>query len=189
MVKNRNIPGEKGRGLFSNLLSNPSPKLLKEMKKMFYKAVGARCNVPLLILFMLQGCATIPGTLTGDLVRHERNFPAAYDGVWTATMDALEGIHIKEANKEKGRIVTEWTEKPPIQKGTGLIIDTYWIERYRFSISITRESEKNTRLNVLCLVQEKTKGGTRSLRWVQKKSSGEREQQLLDKIEKILASQ
>lgn len=142
-----------------------------------------------LILFVFHGCAATPGGFTGGLERHERAFSAGYDDVWTATMDALEGIHIKKANKEAGEIVTEWVEEQPIQKGTGIIIDTYWIERYRFNISISRESDKVTRLTVLCLVQEKTKGGARSLRWARKRSSGEREKQLLDKIEEILSSQ
>lgn len=156
-------------------------------KKMFLGAVNL--TLPHLILFMFLGCATTPTRFTGDLVSSERTFSAGYDAVWTATMDALEGVHVKKANKEKGKIFTEWVEEQPIQKGTGLIIDTYWIERYRFIISVSRESEKFTRMSVLCLVQEKTKGGTRSLSWVQKKSSGEREQQLLDKIERILANQ
>jgi hypothetical protein len=156
----------------------------KVIKKMFYGA-GALI-LPHLILFALQGCATIPASLTGDLSRYERTFSAGYNDVWTATMDALEGIHIKKADKDTGKILTDWVEEPPIPKGTGLVIDTYWIERFRFIISTFREGEQVTRLTVLCMVQEKTKGGTRSLRWVGKKSLGIREQQLLDKIEKIL---
>ncbi|HHT9125966.1 MAG TPA: hypothetical protein ACFYD6_09135 [Candidatus Brocadiia bacterium] len=157
---------------------------------MFYKAVGARCNVPLLILFVLQGCATTPARFAGEQVRYERTFSADYDAVWSATMDALvtSGIHVKEENKETGEIYTEWVEEQPVDRG-GLFFGVYWIERYRFIISVIREGESATRLTVLCLVEEKTKGGTRSLRWVMKKSSGELEQQLLDKIEKILANQ
>ena len=157
---------------------------------MFYKVAGARCNVPLLILFMLQGCAAMSAISTGGLVKYDRTFPAGYDAVWSATMDALVSvsIHIKKENKETGEITTEWVEEQPIQMG-GLLFGTYWIERYRFIISISRVSEKVIRVTVLSLVQEKTKGGTRSLRWVGKKSSGEREGELLDKIEKILATQ
>ncbi len=154
-------------------------------KKRFYGLIIPACFA----LFIFQGCATTPARFAGDMVSPERTFSAGYDAVWTATMDTLEGVHVKKANKEKGKIFTDWVEEQPIQKGTGLVIDTYWIERYRFIISVSRESEKFTRMTVLCLVQEKTKGGARSLRWVQKKSSGEREQQFLDKIEKILASQ
>lgn len=163
--------------------------------KRFYRAVETQNLaslrlLPILILFVVQGCATTPSRFAGDWVRYERTFPAGYDAVWSATMDALVAvsIHIKKENKETGEITTEWVEEQPIQMG-GLLFGTYWIERYRFIISISRVSEKAARVTVLSLVQEKTKGGTRSLRWVGKKSSGEREKELLDKIEKILAAQ
>ncbi|MGR3310577.1 MAG: hypothetical protein ACUZ77_07345 [Candidatus Brocadiales bacterium] len=146
--------------------------------------------LPHLILFVSQGCATIPAGFTGNMVGYERTFSSGYNEVWAATMDALVigSIHIKEENKETGEIRTEWVEEQPIGRG-GLLLGVYWIEKYRFIISTSRASEKVTRVSVLCLVQEKTKGGSRSFRWERKKSSGEREQQLLNEIEKILASQ
>lgn len=156
-------------------------------KKMFPGAVNL--TLPHLILFMFLGCTATPTRFMGEMASYKRTFSAGYDAVWTATMDALEGVHVKKADKETGKIVTEWVEGQPIQKGTGLVIDTYWIERYRFIISVSRESEKFTQVNVLSMVQEKTKGGTRSLRWVQKKSSGVYEEELLDEIERILANQ
>ena len=154
-------------------------------KKRFYGLITLACFT----LFIFQGCAATPARFAGDWVHYERTFSAGYDAAWTATMDALEDVHVKKADKEKGKIITEWVEEQPIQKGTGLVIDTYWIERYRFIISFRRESEGVTRLTVLSHVQEKTKGGTRSLRWVQKKSSGVHEEELLDEIERILANQ
>ena len=127
----------------------------------------------------------------GDLAVKEKTFSADYNAVWEATMDALTvgEVYIKEENKETGEIHTEWLEGPPIGRGSGLFIGTYWVERFQFIITISKASERATRVIVLCQVQEKTKGGTRSFRWESKKSSGEHEQQLLDKVGEILANQ
>lgn len=178
-------------GVFPLTSFLPLPEIFQELagemaksEKRFYRAVTL--TMASVIFFLLHGCSTMSTIFTGEQLKYTRTFSAGYDDVWAATMDALAGVSIKKANDEAGKLETEWVEERPMQKGTGLLVDTYWVERYRFIISTSRESEMVTRLSVLCLVQEKTKGGARSFNWVRKKSSGEREQQLLDKIDEIL---
>jgi hypothetical protein len=68
---------------------------------------------------------------------------------------------------------------------TDRFLDDYWKERYRIAFRISGNNLISS-VKVSCQVQEKARGGSAAYRWQRKKSTGEREEEALMRIEEIL---
>ena len=91
--------------------------------------------------------------------------------------------------KDKGLIKTGWIEGWSQRKARSILTDRfledYWKERYRLIIKISGNI-LNSSVTVRAQVQEKARGGSAAYRWERKKSSGEKEEWILTRIEEIL---
>ena len=65
-------------------------------------------RIAMIITFSIcAGCAT----LSGD---REQNYACAYDAVWDATLDVMQGQSVASSNKGTGLIETAWTDVAPL---------------------------------------------------------------------------
>ena len=150
-------------------------------------------------LFFLTGC-----TLLGTSSRHQayddrsadsqsskyiKTFNEDFEGVWSAVLMSLGDLPLDKINKEKGTIRTGWVEGFSQRKARSIVtdqfLDDYWKERYRITIKISGNNLISS-VKVSCQVQEKARGGSAAYRWERKKSTGEREEEALMRIEEIL---
>ena len=150
-------------------------------------------------LFFLTGC-----TLLGTSSRHQayddrsadsqsskyiKTFNEDFEGVWSAVLMSLGDLPLDKINKEKGIIKTGWVEGFSERKARSIVtdrlLDDYWKERYRITIKISGNNLISS-VKVSCQVQEKARGGSAAYRWERKKSTGEREEETLMRIEEIL---
>ena len=150
-------------------------------------------------LFFLTGC-----TLLGTSSRHQayddrsadsqsskyiKTFNEDFEGVWSAVLMSLGDLPLDKINKEKGTIRTGWVEGFSERKARSIVTDRllgdYWKERYRITIKISGNNLISS-VKVGCQVQEKARGGSAAYRWERKKSTGEREEETLMRIEEIL---
>ena len=150
-------------------------------------------------LFFLTGC-----TLLGTSSRHQayddrsadsqsskyiKTFNEDFEGVWSAVLMLLGDLPLDKINKEKGIIKTGWVEGFSERKARSIVtdrlLDDYWKERYRITIKISGNNLISS-VKVSCQVQEKARGGSAAYRWERKKSTGEREEETLMRIEEIL---
>ena len=149
-------------------------------------------------LFFLTGC-----TLLGTSSRHQayddrsadsqsskyiKTFNEDFEGVWSAVLMSLGDLPLDKINKEKGTIRTGWVEGFSERKARSIVtdrlLDDYWKERYRITIKISGNNLISS-VKVSCQVQEKARGGSAAYRWEKKKSTGEREEEALMRIEEI----
>ncbi len=150
-------------------------------------------------LFFLTGC-----TLLGTSSRHQayddrsadsqsskyiKTFNEDFEGVWSAVLMSLGDLPLDKINKEKGTIRTGWVEGFSERKARSIVtdrlLDDYWKERYRITIKISGNNLISS-VKVSYQVQEKARGGSAAYRWERKKSTGEREEEALIRIEEIL---
>ncbi len=150
-------------------------------------------------MFFLTGC-----TLLGTSSRHQayddrsadsqsskyiKTFNEDFEGVWSAVLMSLGDLPLDKINKEKGIIRTGWVEGFSERKARSIVadrlLDDYWKERYRITIKISGNNLISS-VKVGCQVQEKARGGSAAYRWERKKSTGEREEETLMRIEEIL---
>ena len=150
-------------------------------------------------LFFLTGC-----TLLGTSSRHQayddrsadsqsskyiKTFNEDFEGVWSAVLMLLGDLPLDKINKEKGTIRTGWVEGFSERKARSIVtdrlLDDYWKERYRITIKISGNNLISS-VKVSCQVQEKARGGSAAYRWERKRSTGEREEEALMRIEEIL---
>ena len=150
-------------------------------------------------LFFLTGC-----TLLGTSSRHQayddrsadsqsskyiKTFNEDFEGVWSAVLMSLGDLPLDKINKEKGTIRTGWVEGFSERKARSIVtdrlLDDYRKERYRITIKISGNNLISS-VKVSCQVQEKARGGSAAYRWERKKSTGEREEEALMRIEEIL---
>jgi len=150
-------------------------------------------------LFFLTGC-----TLLGTSSRHQayddrsadsqsskyiKTFNEDFEGVWSAVLMSRGDLPLDKINKEKGTIRTGWVEGFSERKARSIVtdrlLDDYWKERYRITIKISGNNLISS-VKVSCQVQEKARGGSAAYRWERKKSTGEREEEALMRIEEIL---
>ena len=150
-------------------------------------------------LFFLTGC-----TLLGTSSRHQayddrsadsqsskyiKTFNEDFEGVWSAVLMSLGDLPLDKINKEKGTIRTGWVEGFSERKARSIVtdrlLDDYRKERYRITIKISGNNLISS-VKVSCQVQEKARGGSAAYRWERKKSTGEREEETLMRIEEIL---
>ena len=150
-------------------------------------------------LFFLTGC-----TLLGTSSKHQANddrsagshsskytrtFNEDFEGVSSAVLMSLGALPLDKIDKEKGTIRTGWVEGFSERKARSIVtdrlLDDYWKERYRITIKISGNNLISS-VKASCQVQEKARGGSAAYRWERKKSTGEREEEALMKIEEIL---
>ncbi|MFQ5686731.1 MAG: hypothetical protein ACE5GV_08735 [Candidatus Scalindua sp.] len=151
-------------------------------------------------LFFLTGC-----TLFGTSPRHQayddrsagshsskhtKTFNEGFEDVWSAVLMSLGDLPLDKINKEKGIIKTGWVEGFSQRKARSIVtdrlLDDYWKERYRITFRISGNNLISS-VKVSCQVQEKARGGSAAYRWERKRSTGEREEDALMRIEEILS--
>ncbi len=150
-------------------------------------------------LFFLTGC-TLFGTSSKHRADDDRSagshsskytktFNEDFEDVWSAVIMSLGGLPLDKINKEKGIIRTGWLEGFSQRKARGIMtdrfLDDYWKERYRITFRISGNNMISS-VKASCQVQEKARGGSAAYRWQRNKSTGEREEEALMRIEEIL---
>jgi hypothetical protein len=151
-------------------------------------------------LFFLTGC-TLLGTSSRHQAQDERSigshppkytktFDVDFETVWSAVLVSLDGMPLDKIDKEKGMIKTGWVEGWSQKKARSIVTDRfledYWKERFRLMVKISGNI-LNSSITVRAQVQEKARGGSAAYRWERKKSSGEREEGILTRIEEVLS--
>ncbi len=110
--------------------------------------------------------------------------------MWSAVLDSLDGMPLDKIDKEKGLIKTGWVEGLSQRKARSILTDRfledYRKERFRLIVKISGNI-LNSSITVRAQVQEKARGGSAAYRWERKKSTGEREEEALMRIEEILS--
>ncbi len=121
--------------------------------------------------------------------KYTKTFDVDYETVWSAVLDSLDGMPLDKIDKEKGIIKTGWIEGFSQRKARSILTDRfledYWKERFRFIVKISGNILISS-ITVRAQVQEKPRGGSAAYRWERKKSSGEKEEEILTRIEEIL---
>ena len=121
--------------------------------------------------------------------KYTKTFDVDFETVWSAVLVSLDGMPLDKIDKEKGIIKTGWVEGWSQKKARSIVtdrlLDDYWKERYRLIVKISGNI-LNSSITVRAQVQEKARGGSAAYRWERKKSSGEREEGILTRIEEIL---
>ncbi len=150
-------------------------------------------------LFFLTGC-TLLGTSSSHQAYDDRStgsqsstytktFNDDFEHVWATVIMSLGDLPLDKINKEKGIIKTGWVEGFSQRKARSIMtdrfLDDYWKERYRITFRISGNNLISS-VKVSCQVQEKARGGSAAYRWERKKSTGEREEEALMRIEEIL---
>lgn len=135
---------------------------------------------------VFTGCAT-HGFKPRNMASVSRYFTMDANTVWTAVIQAVEGIPIEMENKEKGILRTQWIKDWSKEKSMGLLLEGHWQERYRLFIKVTGEQNK-TYVSVNAQIETKPPGGSRAYRWSRIASDGTREQDFLRKLENILSN-
>ncbi len=154
----------------------------------------------IILLFFLTGC-TLPGTSSRHQAYDDRStglqsstyirtFNDDFEHVWATVIMSLGDLPLDKINKEKGIIKTGWVEGFSQRKARSIVtdrfLDDYWKERYRITFRISGNNLISS-VKVSCQVQEKARGGSAAYRWERKKSTGEREEEALMRIEEILS--
>lgn len=136
---------------------------------------------------LLSGCAT-SGFTQRNMAGVSRYFQRDADTVWNAVIQAVEGIPVETADKEKGILRTRWIQGWSTRKTTGLLLEGRWQERYRLCIEVLDKQDK-TYVSVRTLMEEKAPGGSQAYRWRRVASDGTVEQNFLGKLEGIINNQ
>lgn len=154
----------------------------------------------ILLSILLSGCSLF-GTSSSDRdqkgfllnnpqsSKYTRNFKVDFETMWSVVIVSLDGLPLKEIDKENGIVKTGWVEGFSQKKARGIITDRfkgdYEKERRFITVNIQSNGLVST-VTVKCRVQEKARGGSAAYRWERVASTGEREEEILAKIEKML---
>lgn len=153
-----------------------------------------------LSLVIISGC-TFFGTssrdqaqedhsIDSDSSKYKKTFSVDFETVWSAALFSLDDMPLEKVDKENGIITTGWVEGWSQRKARSILtnrfMDDYWKERYRITLFVSGSSLASS-VTVRSQVQEKPRGGSAAYRWERKKSSGEKEREILIKIEEILS--
>ncbi len=157
-------------------------------------------KISLILSFLISSGCIFLGDSSNNRVRDDSStnthpskytkaFDVDYETVWSAVLDSLDGMPLDKIVKDKGLIKTGWIEGWSQRKARSILTDRfledYWKERYRLIIKISGNI-LNSSIMVRAQVQEKARGGSAAYRWERKKSSGEKEEWILTRIEEIL---
>jgi hypothetical protein len=150
-------------------------------------------------LFFLTGCSLLDASsryqtqdersIGSRPSKYTKTFDFDYETVWSAVLDSLDGMPLDKIDKEKGLIKTGWVEGWSQKQARSILTDRfledYWKERFCLIVKISGNI-LNSSITVRAQVQEKARGGSAAYRWERKKSSGEKEEDILTRIEEIL---
>ncbi len=121
--------------------------------------------------------------------KYTKTFGVDFETMWSAVLVSLDGMPLDKIDKEKGLIKTGWVEGLSQRKARSILTDRfledYRKERFRLIVKISGNI-LNSSITVRAQVQEKARGGSTAYRWERKKSSGEKEADILTRIEEIL---
>ncbi len=118
------------------------------------------------------------------------SFDSDFEHVWASVIMSLGELPLGKIDKEKGIVKTDWiegfSEKSSRSVLTDRFLNDYRKERYRLTFNISGNMLKSS-VKARCQVQEKARGGSAAYRWERVKSTGEREEEALLRIEEILS--
>ncbi len=157
-------------------------------------------KISLILSFLISSGCLFLGDSSNNRVRDDsstdthppkytKTFDVDFETVWSAVLVSLDGMPLDKIDKEKGIIKTGWIEGFSQRKARSIVTDRfledYWKERYRLIVEISGNILISS-ITVRAQVQEKPRGGSAAYRWERKKSSGEKEEEILIRIEEIL---
>ncbi len=121
---------------------------------------------------------------------YKRTYNSNFEHVWASVIMSLGAMPLDRIDKERGIVRTGWLEGFSEKSSRGILTDRflndYRKERYRLSFTITGNLLVSS-VKVRCQVQEKARGGSAAYRWERIMSTGEREEDALMRLEKILS--
>lgn len=140
-----------------------------------------------LLSLIVAGCAGLGG-LGGRPQAYSRAFQAPFDEVWEATINMFEErqVELKEADKGRGKVVTNWLYRES-EKPMGMLERGYWKEKHRLILYV-KDKGQVTEVSTYAIVEEKRPGGTQAYRWERVESAGDLEKEVLEAIEGAIAS-
>ena len=140
----------------------------------------------ILLPLAVVGCAGLGG-VGGGPQKYTRTYQAPFDTVWTATVQMFEErqVGLKEADKGRGKIVTDWLYREG-ERRMG-VRKVRWVERYRIILQVS-SGKKRTEVVAYATAEERRPGGKEAYRWSRTESSGFLEIEVLDSIGKAVAS-
>ena len=129
------------------------------------------------------------GSTGSQSSNYTRTFNSDFEHVWASVIMSLGEMPLDKIDKEKGLVRTDWiegfSEKSSRSALTDRFLHDYRKERYRLTFTITGNLLRSS-VKVRCQVQEKARGGSAAYRWERVKSTGEREEEALMRLEEIL---
>jgi len=121
--------------------------------------------------------------------KYTGTFDSDFEHVWASVIMSLGEMPLDKIDKEKGLVRTDWiegfSEKSSRSVLTDRLLHDYRKERYRLTFTITGNLLRSS-VKVRCQVHEKARGGSAAYRWERVKSTGEREEEALMRLEEIL---
>jgi len=154
----------------------------------------------LILLFVIFSGCSLFGTSSEYDAGNERSIRTVpskntktlgfdYETVWSAVIISLGGAPLEKIDKDNGKIKTGWIEGRSQEKAGGILSgrlrDDYRKERHRCVVDISGNNQASI-VSVSCQIQEKSRGGSAAYRWERKASTGEKEEEILLRIEDIL---
>lgn len=149
-----------------------------------------------LFILTLTGCSlfgnssSYQGSTGLKSSQFTRTFNDDFEHVWSTVIMSLGELPLDKINKEKGLIRTGWVEGFSAERKarsviTDQFLDDYWKERYRITFTVSGNIMVSS-VKVSCQLQQKPRGGSAAYRWQRMKSTGEREEEALRRIEELL---
>ena len=175
--------------------------MLLKNKQCCFSSQFIRIILTIILLFTIFSGCSLFGTSTKNQTHDERSIgttPSRYtktlkydfETTWSAVIVSLDGLPLEKVDKENGIIKTGWIEGWSQRKARGILTDRftgdYRKERHRSTLDISGNNQASF-VSVRCQIQEKSRGGSSAYRWERKASNGEKEEEILAKIEDILS--
>ncbi len=153
----------------------------------------------IILLFFLIGCSLFDRSSSQQTYdgrsgstqpsNYTRTFNSDFEHVWASVIMSLGEMPLGKIDKDKGIVRTDWiegfSEKSSRSVLTDRFLNDYRKERYRLTFTISGNLLRSS-VKVRCQVQEKARGGSAAYRWERVKSTGEREEDALIRLEEIL---
>lgn len=120
---------------------------------------------------------------------YTKTFNSNFEHLWATVIMSLGDMPLDKIDKKKGIVRTDWIEGFSERSSRSILTDRflndYRKERYRLTFTISGNLLVSS-VKVSCQVQEKARGGSAAYRWERMRSTGEREEEALMRIEEIL---
>ncbi len=153
----------------------------------------------ILLLLFLIGCSLFDRSSNqqaysdrsggSESSNYKRTFNSDFEHVWASVIMTLGAMPLDRIDKERGVVRTGWFEGFSERSSRGILTDKfladYRKQRYRLTFTISGNLLVSS-VRVRCQVQEKARGGSAAYRWERVRSTGEREEEALVRLEEIL---